>query len=102
MAGRAGAGGCGNADARFCGKRGNQSCARHQFRSAGFTGRHGAVQRSLAERAVGGLLAIVYEARRRNERAERNRAFGGAEVSASTMIDRKQFTGSMRFLHWLM
>src|SRR5258707_5428450 len=103
VAGRAGAVGRGNADARFCGKRGNQSCARHQFRSAGFAGRHGAVQRSLAERAVGDLLAIVYATRRRNERGERNHAFRGAKVSTrATTTDRQQFPVSMRFLHWLM
>jgi hypothetical protein len=56
----------------------------------------------IAEPAVGDLLAIVYEARRRNESAERNHAFRGAKMSGRATTDQQQFPGSMRFLHWLM
>ena len=51
-----------------CGKRGNESRARHQFRSVGFAGRHRAVGRSFAERSIGDLFTVVYEAGGREER----------------------------------
>src|SRR5260370_37377977 len=50
---------------------------------------------------MGYLFTVVYKTGRRDEKAERDHAFRGAEERRMT-AERQQFTVSMRFLHWLM
>ena len=63
--------------------------------------RHCTVRRSFAQRSIGGLFAIVYQASRREEGAERDHAFGRAKVRVRMATNPQQFPVSMRFFHWL-
>ncbi len=66
-----------HADYQHHRERSHQPDARYQFRSAGAAGWDIALGRPAAERAVGGVFAVLYASRRGAQRAQRNFNGGG-------------------------
>ena len=91
VAGRAGAGGCGNLTLDSVESEETSPARDINFDPLVLPAGMAPSERSFAQRSIGGLLAIVYQASRREERAERDHAFGGAKVSVRMTTNQQQF-----------
>src|SRR5262249_45365819 len=63
---------------------------------------HRTIGRSIVERPLGGVLAVVYAACRRDQAAEPDHARRCPERRLSMPAQRVQFAAFSRVLHWLM